>query len=99
MRTELHIKDKKGVFTAYTDEEMAAGTMQFNLRGDKVMEITHTIVDPAFGGQGVGKTLVKAGVAYAEEHGYEIVPICSFARAYIERRAPSDSPMKGEGFA
>ncbi len=85
MRTELKLTDNKGVFTAYTDEEMAAGTMQFNLRNNRIMEITHTIVEPAFGGQGVGKTLVKAGVAYAEEHGYEIVPICSFARAYVER--------------
>ncbi len=85
MRTELKLTDNKGVFTAYTDEEMAAGTMQFNLRNNRIMEITHTIVEPAFGGQGVGKTLVKAGVAYAEEHGYEIVPICSFARAYVEQ--------------
>ncbi len=86
MEIQLQLLDKGGVFTAYIDK-VSAGTMQFNLRNNKVIVITHTIVEPDFGGQGVGKALVKAGVAYAQAQGYKILPLCSFARAYIERNA------------
>ncbi len=86
MQTTLQLSDTKGVFTAYIQEDTPAGTMQFNLRENKIMVITHTLVVPAFEGQGVGKALVVAGVAYAQEQGYKILPLCSFARAYIERK-------------
>ncbi len=86
METRLQLLDNGGVFTTYIDD-VAAGTMQFNLRNGNVMVITHTIVEPAFGGKGVGKALVKAGVVYAQEQGYKILPLCSFARAYIERKS------------
>ncbi len=74
------------MFTAFLQDDVAAGTMQFTLREDGVMVITHTIVKPAFEGQGVGKALVLAGIAYAQENGYKILPICTFAQAYIARK-------------
>ncbi len=86
MKTTLTITNNKGVFTAFMQANIPAGTMQFNLRDGKIMVITHTIVEPAFEGQGVGKALVLAGIEYAQENNYQILPLCSFARIYIERK-------------
>ncbi len=87
METKLELSEKGGIFTAYAADATKAGTLQFTLRDKHIMVITHTLVDPAFEGQGVGKALVQAGVAYAQEQGYKILPICSFAQAYISRKA------------
>ncbi len=86
MKTTLTITENGGVFTAFVQDSVAAGTMQFTLRDEKIMVITHTIVEAAFEGQGVGKALVLTGVAYAQEKGLLILPLCSFARVYIERK-------------
>ncbi len=86
MKTTIKTKGQEGVVTAFIDgEETAAGIMQFELEEPNRMIITHTITTPGFEGRGVGKTLVKAGVEYARENGYTIVPICSFAKALIEK--------------
>ncbi len=86
MKTTLTITNNKGIFTAFIQEDVPAGTMQFYLRDNHIMVITHTIVKPAFEGQGVGKALVLAGIEYAKENNYKILPLCSFARVYIERK-------------
>lgn len=52
---------------------------------DHTLALTHTEVDPALEGQGVGSNLVKQVLAYAEQHGQKIVPLCPFVAAYIKR--------------
>ncbi len=84
MRTTFELNGTHGVFTAFIDEEKA-GIMQIELREPNTMDITHTITTPGFEGKGVGKTLVKAGIKYAQAHNLSINPICSFAKAYIEK--------------
>ncbi len=96
MKTTLTLGEQKGVFTAFLQENEPAGTMQFNLRNGNIMVITHTIVEPAAEGQGVGKALVMAGVEYAQAQGYKILPLCSFARAYIERKPELHSLLATE---
>ncbi len=86
MKTTIEIKGQDGVVTAFIEgEEIPAGIMQFEIEENNRMIITHTITTPGFEGRGVGKTLVKAGVAYAKQNGYTIVPVCSFAKAVIEK--------------
>ncbi len=86
MQTTLHIEGTQGIFTAYTDNHIPAGTMQFNLQDNNIMAITHTIVKPQHEGQGVGKALLNAGIQYAQANHYRILPICTFAQAYIQRK-------------
>lgn len=52
---------------------------------DRKMLFTHTFVAPEHRGKGVAAALVKYGLAYAREHKYEIVPVCSYVVAYLER--------------
>lgn len=53
------------------------------------MLFTHTFAAPEHRGKGVAAALTEAGLKYARENGYEIVPLCSYVAAYLERR-PQD---------
>ena len=37
-----------------------------------------------WGGQGVGRDLVRTAVEYAREHDLKIIPVCPFARSVID---------------
>lgn len=47
--------------------------------------IEHTEVSDSLRGKGAGKELVKAAVEFARAHSMKIVPLCSFAKATIDR--------------
>ena len=48
---------------------------------------THTEVPPAHEGHGLGTKLVVAALAYAREHGLQVIPICPFFAAYVEKHS------------
>src|SRR3954464_15104406 len=48
---------------------------------------THTEVPPEHEGQGIGTALVRAGLAFAREHGLKVAPICPFFADYIRDHA------------
>ena len=47
--------------------------------------ITHVGVHPTLRGQGVAGKIVEAGLKYARENSLRVVPMCSYAAAYIRR--------------
>ena len=54
-------------------------------REDGALRFTHTVVDPAHEGRGIGSVLVTAAVAHAREQGLQVLPQCSFVRAWLVR--------------
>ncbi len=46
---------------------------------------THTEVNPALSGRGIGSRLAEAAVGDAVARGLRIIPRCPFIRAYLER--------------
>ncbi|MGK9149480.1 N-acetyltransferase [Plantibacter flavus] len=46
---------------------------------------THTEIDPAFGGQGLGSVLAHAALDDAVSRGLTIVPYCPFIQAYLRK--------------
>ncbi len=46
---------------------------------------THTEVNPALSGRGIGSRLAEAAVEDSVARGLRIVPYCPFIRAYLER--------------
>jgi predicted GNAT family acetyltransferase len=44
---------------------------------------THTEIDPAYGGRGLGSTLVKAALGAIRERGAGVLPDCPFVRKYV----------------
>ena len=47
--------------------------------------ITHVGVYPEHRGQGVAAKIVEAALQYARENALRVVPMCSYAAAYIRR--------------
>ena len=47
--------------------------------------ITHVGVYPEHRGQGVAGKIVEAGLQYARENSLRVIPMCSYAAAYIRR--------------
>lgn len=79
----MEIKNKsnghKGAFYI-EDEGKEIGLMHYTMSGPEKMIIDHTEVSDAYGGRGLGKQLVKAGVEYARENNIRILPLCPFAK-------------------
>jgi uncharacterized protein len=46
---------------------------------------THTEVDPAYGGQGIGGTLARSALDRARADGARVVPLCPFIRGWIDK--------------
>jgi len=47
--------------------------------------ITHVGVHPSLRGQGVAGKIVEVGLEYARKNSFRVVPMCSYAAAYIRR--------------
>jgi len=61
-----------------------AGFAQFRELPHQVL-FTHTEVDDAYAGQGLGSVLVRAAVEDVVGRGKTIVPYCPFVAAYLRR--------------
>ena len=73
-----------GIFEAWQGETQV-GKMTYQRPQPKQMQIDHTLVFEGFEGQGIARQLVLAAVAFARANGRKIVPICSYARAFLTR--------------
>src|SRR5512134_858566 len=55
------------------------------IREAKNFVIAHVGVYPEHRGQGVAGKIVEAALQYARENGLRVIPMCSYAAAYIRR--------------
>ena len=56
----------------------------YRQRADRLVLI-HTGVPDVLGGRGIGGVLVQAAVRKAAAEGLTVVPLCPFARSWLER--------------
>ncbi|MDB5964247.1 MAG: N-acetyltransferase [Polaromonas sp.] len=70
-------------YEAFVDDR-PAGFCQYELQGDTVT-FTHTVVQPAFEGAGVGSALARFALEDCRAHGKTVVAQCSFIAGYIRR--------------
>jgi uncharacterized protein len=56
----------------------------YRRRADRLVLI-HTGVPETMGGRGIGGLLVQAALRKAESEGLTVVPLCPFARNWLER--------------
>lgn len=83
MQTSVTDNPDRSRFEITADGE-PAGYAEYVL-GEGSIELTHTVVDDAFEGKGIGGTLVKAALTEARERGLKVTPTCPFVKSYIER--------------
>ena len=55
------------------------------IQDGKNFVITHVGVHPELRNQGLAAKIVEAGLAYAKQNSLRVVPMCSYAAAFIRR--------------
>jgi predicted GNAT family acetyltransferase len=73
---------------------VAAGLAQYR-EEDGAIVVTHTEIEPALGGQGLGSRLVAHVLDDARRRGVGVVPACPFVRDYIAAH-PEDAELVPE---
>jgi uncharacterized protein len=68
----------------------------YHLQGTELV-VTHTEVPDALAGRGVGGHLVQAAIDRASRDGLAIVPLCPFARGWIERHPEALGSVRVSG--
>ena len=76
-RFEIHVDGRTAGFAAY------------RMKDPHLMVLTHTEIDDAYEGRGLGSVLVRAALDSARGRGLSVRPDCPFVRAYIARH-PDD---------
>jgi predicted GNAT family acetyltransferase len=75
-----------------TEVEGQHAVLDYTISGD-VMTITHTGVPRAIGGRGVAGELMRAALSTAQNAGWKVIPVCSYAAAYMARH-PQDGDRR-----
>jgi uncharacterized protein len=77
-------------FEATVEKEVAE--LVYRLRAGRLV-LTHTEVPPALEGHGIGGKLVQAALNRARRDGLTVVPLCPFARSWLERHPEEASDV------
>jgi len=82
---EFRVQDDpaEGRYVALVGDAVAGFTM-YDRAGDVVV-FTHTEVEPAFEGKGIGGRLASAALDDVRAHGRSVIAKCPFIAEYIER--------------
>jgi hypothetical protein len=72
-----------GRFEVLVDGEVA-GFAEYR-RTTSAVAFTHTVIDPAFEGRGLGSVLARGALDATREAGAPVLPFCPFIRGYIQR--------------
>ncbi|WP_433477771.1 GNAT family N-acetyltransferase [Spirillospora sp. CA-142024] len=83
MSTEITDNAGKSRYEIRLDGDLA-GFAQYEL-GDGAVIFTHTEVDPAFEGKGVGGSLARGALDDVRGRGLSVVPLCPFIKKWIDK--------------
>ena len=78
---------KQGAKGFYIGDEAAPlADIEISRKENLGIVIEHTRVSESLKGQGIGGRLVEAVVELAKREGLKILPLCSYARAYLKKK-------------
>jgi predicted GNAT family acetyltransferase len=84
MEDVSHYPDQNRFVLEY---EGAQAVLQYNLsssqQGITAIDFNSTFVPPAFRGKGLAEKLVRTGIKWAKEQGYELHASCWYAAKFI----------------
>jgi predicted GNAT family acetyltransferase len=75
--------DEKGRYEIWLADQLA-GFSAFTADGDSLV-FTHTEIDGAFAGKGLGKVLASGALDDVVARGEVIVPVCPFIAAFVRK--------------
>lgn len=76
------------------EDARTVGFLSYELR-DGVIDMQHTVVDPAMRGHGLGGQLVDAGLQHARTEGLKVRPTCPFIPPYIDQHPEHRELLEG----
>ncbi|PIC98372.1 GNAT family N-acetyltransferase [Sporosarcina sp. P31] len=93
----MEIKKSNEKFYVGDNPEEPLAEMTIVLNGPKQFIIDHTMVSDQLRGQGVGDMLLEEVVKFARENNRQIIPLCPFAKARLEKnRAQYEDVLKAK---
>lgn len=85
MTAAIRHDERLGKFSIELDGSEAY--LSYTVVDGTTLDFRHTFVPPELRGRQLAERLVAAGFAYAREHGYRVVPTCSYVQRRVERDA------------
>jgi predicted GNAT family acetyltransferase len=82
------VHDRKNFAFRALLNESEVGHLEYRLNGsgtNHIVDFNHTYTDPIAQGKGIAANMVKAGLVWARENKFRIIPSCSYVAAYIEK--------------
>lgn len=90
-RIDVRLDEAAGQFVVEADGQHA-GLAEFVRRGDHWV-FTHTEIDPAHEGEGLGSILARAALDHVRAAGDQVVPLCPFIQGWIDRHPEYDASV------
>jgi len=84
LRPEVTDVPSRRRYEARLPDGAVAGFAEYLLAGEMVV-FTHTEVDPAYEGKGVGGAIVRASLDHVRSRGLVVLPLCPFYQGWIHR--------------
>lgn len=79
---EVHHQPEHSRFVANIDGKDCI--VRYQIDGD-TMHVLSTTVPPVLEGRGIAAVLTRAALAYADEQGLQVNPVCTYTVAYLRR--------------
>ena len=87
-----NVIDNPGASRFELREDGRLAELVYRIRGDRLV-LVHTEVPVELEGRGIGGRLVTAAVDRAAGEGLTLVPLCPFARGWLERHPDAASKV------
>ena len=81
---------------AVLEDGRVAGYAEYRSTEEGYYDFTHTEVDDAFEGQGIGSRIARGVVEFARANSVNIVPSCPFQRSWLKRH-PEEQDLLAPG--
>jgi predicted GNAT family acetyltransferase/ribosome-associated protein YbcJ (S4-like RNA binding protein) len=93
MTSIVHLPESQR-WEARDEQASAVGYLSYQLV-DGVLDLQHTVVDPAASGRGLGGRLVEEALQHARAEGLQVRPTCPFVPAYLEKHPEHQDLVEG----
>ncbi|QEY58372.1 N-acetyltransferase [Pseudomonas sp. C27(2019)] len=80
---EIVHNPKNQCFSAQVDGYQAI--LEYRTVDAQTLDFHHTYVPNELRGKGIAALLAKAGLAFAKQQGYTVIPSCSYIEVYLQR--------------
>ena len=75
---------------------VVAGYVEYHDRGHR-RALNHTVIEPAYEGQGLGSKLARGVLDDMRARGLELLPYCPFIRSYVDKHRDEYVDLVPEG--